>query len=235
MDWDELASLDPMWAVLSEPDKRGNQWNSDAFFHTGKGEIDRLMSKLARLTQARRKALDFGCGLGRLTRALLAYYGEAHGVDISANMVNQAKLLAPSCSFHVNESDDLSLFPDKTFDLVYSNRVLQHLPSSAMIANFIREFFRITVPGGLVVFQVPCKKSYRNIFNVKRSAFRFLRAVGVRPDTVYSRLKLHPMRMTALPKRDVRAVVRESSGELLDESLDESAHFAVLYCCRRVD
>jgi ubiquinone/menaquinone biosynthesis C-methylase UbiE len=233
-DWEELASLDPMWAVLSETDKRGNKWNAEEFFNTGKNEIDGLMAELNPIARSRGKALDFGCGVGRLTRALLGYYGEAHGVDVSASMIEKAKQFTPQCDFHLNESQDLSLFPDKTFDLVYSNRVLQHLPSSAMIGNYVREFFRVAAPGGLVVFQVPSRKSYRNIFNVKRSAYHLLKGLGLRSEVIFTRFKLHPMRMTAISQEHARLIIHESSGELIKEQPDKSAHFAVLYYCRRL-
>ncbi len=36
------------------------------------------------------KALDFGCGVGRLTQALADYFNEVAGVDVSPTMVNKA-------------------------------------------------------------------------------------------------------------------------------------------------
>jgi len=233
-DWEELALLDPMWAVLSDKDKRGNRWNTEEFFNTGKLEIDRLMAEINPHPDSRAKALDFGCGVGRLTRALLSYYSEVHGVDVSENMIKRARQLTPQCDFHLNESEDLSLFPDKTFDLVYSNRVLQHLPSPAVIGNYVREFFRVAAPGGLVIFQAPYRKSYRNILNLKRSAYHLLKGLGLHSEVIFARLKLHPMRMTAIAKERVLAIIRESGGELIKQRPDPSAHFAVLYHCRRL-
>ena len=188
----------------------------------------------ATLPTNRSKALDFGCGVGRLTRALLEHFAEAHGVDISAKMIEVAQRSTPRCQFHLNNSQNLSLFADETFDFVYSNRVLQHMPSQAMIEKYIREFFRISVPGGLVVFQVPYKKSHRNLFNLKRSSFHLLKSIGFASETLFSRLKLHPMRMTALSRERVHTLIRDSGGQLLKEKTDSSAHFAVLYVCRRL-
>lgn len=234
VDWEELAAFDPMWAVLSEKAKRGNKWDAREFFDTGKQEIDRLMAEVGRLCSDRGKALDFGCGLGRLTRALLAYYGEAHGVDVSENMIQKAREFTPQCQFYVNDSDNLARFPDGTFDLVYSNIVLQHLPSAEVIGKYVMEFFRVATPGGLVVFQVPFRKSYRNIFNLKRTAYHMLKFLGVNSDVIFTRFKLHPMRMTAIPRHEVVAIVKESGGELIKQRPDRSAHFAVFYCCRRM-
>lgn len=234
-DWEELASLDAMWAILSERDKRGNKWDGEQFFRSGDEEIAQLLAEFGSLSASRRRALDFGCGVGRLTRALLSHYDEAHGVDISDGMIQKARSLTPRCHFHVNNSDDLLLFPDAMFDLVYSNRVLQHLPSSAMIGRYLGEFFRITAPGGLVVFQVPFRKSVRNLWNVKWSAYRLLKILGVRSEIIFTRLDLHPMRMTAFSRKQVVEKIKESNGELLKQRPDTSAHFAVLYGCRKLD
>jgi SAM-dependent methyltransferase len=232
-DWEELAALDPMWAILSEGSKRGNKWDVEDFFNTGKVEVDNLMNQVDAPTGGSGRALDFGCGVGRLTRGLLGYYREASGVDISENMIKRARELTPQCDFRVNNSPDLSIFPDRTFDLVYSNRVLQHQPSAAVTSKYISEFFRVTVPGGLVIFQVPYRKSIRNIFNLKRSAYHLLKRLGVRSEVIFARYKLHPMRMTALARDRAAAIIESSGGELLQQLPDASAHFAVMYFCRR--
>ena len=238
-DWEELAACDPMWAILTHKAKQGNKWETQAFFDTGRAEIDRLWQEIGPLSIGRNRALDFGCGLGRLTRALLQHYREAYGVDVSTNMVQQARTLTPECIFHCNQTDDLSLFPDEMFDLVYSNIVLQHLPSREIIARYIAEFFRVTTPGGLVVFQVPCCKSWRNRLNLKRSVYHLLRSIGVRSEIIFRKplfktLSLHPMRMTAVPRNHVRQIVKQSCGELIRTRRDASAHFAMFYFCRRL-
>ena len=56
--------------------------------------------------------------------------------------------------FVVNDRPDLSLFGDASFDLVYSNIVLQHMPPELARA-YLAEFFRVVREGGFVVFQIP--------------------------------------------------------------------------------
>jgi tRNA/tmRNA/rRNA uracil-C5-methylase (TrmA/RlmC/RlmD family) len=92
-DWNELAELDPYWAILTASGKRFGGWNSDEFFATGPPQADALMNRAAELghPQERRRALDFGCGLGRVTRALADRFEECVGVDISENMIRHAQ------------------------------------------------------------------------------------------------------------------------------------------------
>ena len=80
--------------------------------------------------------LDFGCGVGRLTRVFAQHFERVIGVDISDGMVAKAKklhALFPNCQFLVNQYEDLRIFPDNYFDMVYSGFVLQHIPSKRLI------------------------------------------------------------------------------------------------------
>ena len=44
--WDEFGRTDPLWAILTAPDKKGNRWSVDEFLATGREEIAALMAYL---------------------------------------------------------------------------------------------------------------------------------------------------------------------------------------------
>ncbi len=157
--WNEWGRRDPYFAIISRPDRRSNNWDIDEFLATGVDEIDALLAWLRELgvAYAHGRALDFGCGVGRLTQALARTFGECDGVDIAPSMVQRANELnrfGEHCRYHVNDRDDLALFADGTFDLVYSDIVLQHI-APEFSARYVREFTRVLAPGGVVVFQLP--------------------------------------------------------------------------------
>ena len=157
--WNEWGRRDPYWAIISRPDRRGNRWDLEEFLRTGVDEIDELLAWLRELRVEVRpgRALDFGCGVGRLTQALARTFAECDGVDIAPSMIEQANTLnqfRDSCRYHVNDRDDLALFDDGIFDLVYSDIVLQHIEPE-FSAAYVREFTRVLAPGGVLVFQVP--------------------------------------------------------------------------------
>lgn len=157
--WDSWGRMDPMWAVLSEPEKQDGRWDPDQFFQTGRAEIAALMGHLAELgrPERHRRCLDFGCGVGRLTQALAEYFERADGVDIAASMVERARALnrhGDRCRYSVNVRNDLRLFPDATFDLLYSRLVLQHIPPD-IASSYVPEFIRLLEPGGIAVFYIP--------------------------------------------------------------------------------
>ncbi|MDQ4037756.1 MAG: class I SAM-dependent methyltransferase [Actinomycetota bacterium] len=159
--WDKHGRTDPMWAVLTDSAKSGGRWQVPEFYAHGNAEIEQLMRRLDELGAAgqRSRALDFGCGVGRLTNALADYYEHVDGVDISAEMVKRAAEMAPNrarCAFHTNVAPDLRIFPDDQFDLVHSSIVLQHV-GPQLTRSYIAEFARIVKPGGAVHFQLPVK------------------------------------------------------------------------------
>jgi ubiquinone/menaquinone biosynthesis C-methylase UbiE len=160
--WDKFGKEDPFWAILLDPKKRGNKWNIDEFFNTGVQEIDAIMKYIESLgiKLPRRRALDFGCGVGRLTQALANYFDEVYGVDIAPSMIELAKKYnryGDKCKYLLNESDDLKLFSDNFFDFIYTNITLQHM-EPGYSKKYIREFVRTLSPGGLLIFQLPSEK-----------------------------------------------------------------------------
>ena len=156
--WTALGKRDAFWAVLTGHFGAARQWNEEDFFRSGADEIATLMQELPPALH-RGSALDFGCGVGRLTRALGEHFQRAAGVDIAPTMIRRARRLNRKherCEFVVNDRADLSLFADATFDLVYSNITLQHMPPE-LSSRYIAEFFRVTRAGGVVVFQIPAE------------------------------------------------------------------------------
>ena len=212
-DWEDLAKLDAFRAVLVEPQ------SEEEFFRSGTDEVGAVLAEAERLGRPaqRDQALDFGCGLGRLTRALAGSFAECVGVDISATMVERARELnaaVPGCSFVVNTEPHLRAFPSATFDLAYSSIVLQHMPSRAVAASYIGELVRITRPDGLTVFQLPLRLPWWNRLQPRRRLYGLLRAVGV------DRGRLHgggltPMRMLGIAENDVRRIVERAGGRVL--------------------
>lgn len=157
--WDDLGKADPLWAILTDPSKRGGKWELEEFFESGRAEMEGLLEWVeyhhVRLQKSR--ALDFGCGVGRLTQALCAYFDQCDGVDIAPSMIELANAhnsYGDKCRYHLIRADNLKLFPNDSFDFICSMIVLQHI-RPAHTSNYIREFMRILAPGGILLFQLP--------------------------------------------------------------------------------
>jgi SAM-dependent methyltransferase len=219
-DWERLAETDALWAVLSAPDRRGGRWDQDAFFATGEAEIVHVLSVVDALERpvGRSAALDFGAGVGRLTRALGQRFDRAVGVDISETMVAKASRLnngTGACEFRLNTTADLAQFESASFDLVYSSLVLQHVPSAAAIEAYVTEFLRVAKPDGLVVFGAATHIAPLYVLQPRRRLYALLRRVGVHEEWMLRHTPLTPMRMTALPDDRLLALLRRHGAQLL--------------------
>ena len=157
--WRTFAEDDPLWAICVSPQARGGGWDVAEFYATGVAEVEETLARAGRLgmTVGGGRALDFGCGAGRLTRPLASRFGAAVGVDIAPAMLDLARRdnpVAQQCEFVLNTRPDLALLRDGEFDLVYSSVVLQHLPP-VLIRAYLAEFARVLRPGGSLIVQLP--------------------------------------------------------------------------------
>lgn len=215
-EWEELAELDPLWAVLSEPDRKGGRWDLDAFLATGELEVARRIARLAELGLPERheRALDFGCGVGRITRALAARFGEVVGLDASRTMVDHARRInedVPNASFLAGSLAELE---PGSFDLAWSVLVLQHLAPDE-VEPAIERLVGLVRPGGAAVFQLPHATRPLHRLQLSRRGYRLLRALRLSAATIHRHTPLTPMRMTVVPQAQVEAAVARAGGRVL--------------------
>ncbi|HUK54725.1 MAG TPA: class I SAM-dependent methyltransferase [Candidatus Binatia bacterium] len=161
--WDEFGRRDPFWAILTHAQFKNNRWDPAAFFETGRREVEILLRHLQEIGVpfSCRRALDFGCGAGRLSQALCAWFHCVAGVDIAPSMIalaNQYNTFGTRCRYLLNPAQDLRVLGAQRFDFVLSLIVLQHLRPEYS-KHFIREFIRVLAPAGIAVFQIPSRPS----------------------------------------------------------------------------
>jgi SAM-dependent methyltransferase len=220
-DWELLARSDPLWAVYVRPEGKDGRWDVEEFLATGEDEVARAWRLIGvhATYPPGGVALDFGCGVGRLTYALAKRMDRVVGIDISPTMIGLARRTCselPNVSFVTSDFPCLP-FHSQSVDVVYSSLVLQHLPA-ATSARYLSEFLRILRPGGLAVIQV----ATRPRLSPRGLAF-WLLPVSV---TAFLQTRvLHypaPMRMQAMPLERVHRLVHRAGGRILAEQEDRT-------------
>src|SRR6266849_8639206 len=137
-DWNERAREDAYYYVAFGRKKQ----DDEEFFATAADVVRDLEAELKRLPagdRRARRALEVGCGPGRLMRPMSWNFGEIHGVDVSDEMIKlAAKKLkgTPNAFPRATDGTDLSCYVDEFFDFVYSYAVFQHIPSRDVVFSY---------------------------------------------------------------------------------------------------
>ncbi|MBA7595167.1 2-methoxy-6-polyprenyl-1,4-benzoquinol methylase [subsurface metagenome] len=100
--------------------------------------------------------LEIGCGVGHWMEELSSMVLSVHGVDISKVAVEFGRIRLYNLNnvfFHVTKGNELSMFDNDFFHLVYSFGLFQHIPRQAT-ADYLKEAYRVLKVNGLLVFQV---------------------------------------------------------------------------------
>ena len=157
-DWDQRAKENARYYVNTSTE----DWSDEEFFASGEKTVaEQIRNDLGNICQGKpvneMRVLEIGCGAGRVTRALANLFGEVHGVDVSGEMVRQAKLALKdrrNAFVYQNNGKDLTVVPAREFDFAFSSIVFQHIPSREIVENYVRETGRLLRPGALFKFQV---------------------------------------------------------------------------------
>jgi len=157
-EWDERARENARFYVNTER----QDWSDAEFFQSGERTVaEEILTDMINICQGkdpkRMRVLEIGCGAGRVTRALAQVFGEVYGVDISGEMVRQARsALAdlPGVRILQNSGKDLDVLGDTRFDFAFSSIVFQHIPSREVIESYVRAVRRRLRRGCLFKFQV---------------------------------------------------------------------------------
>src|SRR6185369_10701730 len=101
-------------------------------------------------------ALDFGCGVGRLTLPLARRALRVVACDVAPTMLVHARRNAESAGLHNIEfinSEDLAGLAPGEFDFICSLLVFQYIPAAAGY-EILRALMALLAPGGVAAIQV---------------------------------------------------------------------------------
>ncbi len=218
-DWAALAQREPYFAVLTDP--RFLRCNLDEnrrreFFASGEADVDRLLATIEQTlgrSFSPRSALDFGCGVGRLTLPLARRVERVAGCDISPDMVaeasrNAAALGVANATF-VTSLDDLR---GQTFDFIGSLIVFQHIPVREGL-DTLSSLLRLLSPGGVAAVHFTLRRPgtlLRRFARTLRGALPFVHRLALRLEG--DSRKLPYMQMNAYDPDAIERRIVEGTG-----------------------
>lgn len=147
--WQERAKKDENYSSVIDPkDKSGLKAAYMKIAHEG------AIKSFIKEIKPGEKVLDFGCGIGRILEYDLFLNADYYGVDISSEMINNARRKwenRPHTNFYVYDGTSLP-FKNETFDYVISTWVFQHFIEDDKLEKLIGELVKLLRPNGVLLF-----------------------------------------------------------------------------------
>jgi 2-polyprenyl-3-methyl-5-hydroxy-6-metoxy-1,4-benzoquinol methylase len=210
--WQQLGETEPHWSVASAERFRQSsiQNTLDEFYARGKRLVQRFFCCLDRNDvdyTAFKSCLEYGCGLGRVTRWLSEKFETVYGYDISLSHLQYAGNYLTEVGIsnvtlqHLKCLQDIEKLPK--VDAIYSIIVLQHNPPP-VISLIVRSFLRSLNPGGIAFFQVP----------TYQLGYDFLLEEYLR--YLQNKATKHEMECHVLPQRKIFGIVQQEGGQVLE-------------------
>ena len=151
-EWDQRAREDARRHIASDA------WDTEeAFDKSGERDVELILSDIHDLVSPEAAVLEIGSGTGRMLKALARRFKTVYAVDVSAEMIRQARERLRgfrNVSLRRNNGTDLRPLRSASFDLVISYIVFQHIPDAMVVESYVGEAYRVLRPGGVFKFQV---------------------------------------------------------------------------------
>ncbi len=201
--WERLAR-DPYYAVLNEDGFRQDRAAGDArarFDRSGEHDVADTLGEIRRLFDQDfrpARALDFGCGVGRLTLPLARECGHVTGVDISRTMIEEARRSRDARGVeNVSLSTSDEFFSDSSaaepaFDFIHSYIVFQHVPPRIGVPLADALVQRL-LPGGIGALHFTYARRASRTRRVVHRLRRIVPGVNVLANVVQRRPLLEPL------------------------------------------
>jgi 2-polyprenyl-3-methyl-5-hydroxy-6-metoxy-1,4-benzoquinol methylase len=137
---------------ITDPIIQQNNWDEHKIYNFVKFHVDRLD------LNSKDTILDFGCGVGRLSKQLLKMNFRVKAIDVSAKMIEFAKiyigdLYKNDIEYFITDGFGCGDVKEQSCDAVISHITFQHMTSLNMIKQNMLDINRVLKIGGKINIQ----------------------------------------------------------------------------------
>ncbi len=164
--WERFAQANAEYYILTSNPPESSPESMERFFATGRQQADAILQESAPWLSGYGKAIEIGCGVGRLTIPMANRFARVVGVDIAPTMLD--KLRANAVRFETPNIEGAQVEQcweaDGDADFLYSWLVLQHIEQQELIARLLARTAAALAPTGIAYLQFdtrPRTRGYR--------------------------------------------------------------------------
>ena len=221
--WDARAREDALFFVDSRMEYSAP--DEERFWRGGEEAVQRLLEVLEVELPPDSTVVDIGCGVGRLTRPLARAAKRVIAIDVSSEMLAEARRLnegLDNVEWLHGDGESLRPIPDASVDACISHVVFRHIPDPSVTLGYVREMGRVLRPGGFSAFEL---SNDRKPHERRRAGVRdrIAAALGRRPRGVTDDAWLG----SHVEIEDIRRVASES-GSTVERVVGEGTEFCAI-------
>lgn len=206
--WESFAQKDPIFYIDTAAKNPTNFWE--------KGEDNfkiYILAILQKYNIKKETGVDFGCGIGRHTFPLAKYFQTSYGVDISENMLKQAKSIAKKRNISdvhfIQNNDFFSL--QKSIDFIYCVNVFQHIEDINHIGLILKNFSRLL--HGFAYLQ----------FDTRPKNFLYYLKNKI-PDFLLAKSQRRGIRRIRRSTKEIEELIKKNSFSIIEQQNPGTAH-----------
>jgi SAM-dependent methyltransferase len=238
--WEWFGRNDPYFGVVSHDRFRQAARPGDTraeFFRSGELHAERVLAAVHELYQFSPKtAVDFGCGVGRVTIPLARRVNRAVGIDVSPAMLEVARRNAAETATTNIEwlvSDDSLAALKGQFELIHSFIVFQHIPVRRGLA-IVQRLLDHLAPEGVAVLQFTYRDSDPRWRRILRGMRKRIAGVHWLLERVRGRVPQPFMQMNLYPLNSLFAELqRHGCDRVAVRFSDHFGHLGVVLFAQR--
>lgn len=144
--WDKLAKKNSKYYIASF---MGKKITEEEFRDSGCEDTKKYILNDP-IIKKEGVCLEIGCGIGRMTEFIADLFQKTIGIDISGEMIKQARYRLVGNDITLLESDGEKVdVADESIDFAFSYIVFQHFKTKKMLESNFKEVYRVLKSNGM--------------------------------------------------------------------------------------